>query len=51
VLWDDAALGIEWPVADPILSEKDRQGTPLRDIARERLPPWTGHPALHATEP
>jgi dTDP-4-dehydrorhamnose 3,5-epimerase len=24
VRWDDPALGIEWPVADPVLSDKDR---------------------------
>ncbi|HVR43619.1 MAG TPA: dTDP-4-dehydrorhamnose 3,5-epimerase [Thermoanaerobaculia bacterium] len=23
ILWNDAAIGIEWPLADPILSEKD----------------------------
>lgn len=27
VRWDDPALGITWPIADPILSDKDR-GTP-----------------------
>jgi dTDP-4-dehydrorhamnose 3,5-epimerase len=25
VRWDDPAIGIEWPVRDPIVSEKDRQ--------------------------
>jgi dTDP-4-dehydrorhamnose 3,5-epimerase len=31
VLWDDPALGIEWPLdgAEPILSNKDRAGLPL----------------------
>ena len=24
ILWNDPAIGIEWPVRDPILSEKDR---------------------------
>src|ERR1700761_9442850 len=24
ILWNDPAIGIEWPVADPILSDKDR---------------------------
>jgi dTDP-4-dehydrorhamnose 3,5-epimerase len=24
IRWNDAAFGIEWPIADPILSERDR---------------------------
>ena len=34
IRWDDPELGIEWPVRDPILSAKDRLGTPLRDWRR-----------------
>ncbi len=30
LLWDDAALGIAWPlVGEPLLSDKDRKGVPL----------------------
>lgn len=30
LLWNDPALGIDWPLAGaPILAEKDRRGTPL----------------------
>jgi len=29
LLWNDPALGITWPVSDPILSDKDRRGVPL----------------------
>jgi hypothetical protein len=30
LLWNDPALGIEWPLAgDPILAPKDAAGTPL----------------------
>ena len=30
LLWNDPALGIEWPLTDePILSAKDRAGLPL----------------------
>jgi len=32
LLWNDPAIGIEWPVRDPILSEKDAQGKTLQDI-------------------
>jgi len=30
LLWSDAALGIQWPLAGaPVLADKDRRGTPL----------------------
>jgi dTDP-4-dehydrorhamnose 3,5-epimerase len=35
--WNDPALGIEWPLKDPIVSEKDAKGMLLKDIPRERL--------------
>ncbi|NNC90975.1 MAG: dTDP-4-dehydrorhamnose 3,5-epimerase family protein [Acidimicrobiia bacterium] len=34
--WDDPALGIPWPVADPILSARD-QALPDLDLERHRL--------------
>jgi len=38
VLWSDPALGIAWPIEDPLLSAKD-QGLPLlKDIPEEQLP-------------
>ncbi|MBO9600326.1 MAG: dTDP-4-dehydrorhamnose 3,5-epimerase [Cohnella sp.] len=30
ILWSDPALGIDWPTAAPILSDKDRQYPPLQ---------------------
>lgn len=30
--WDDPEVGIEWPVADPELSEKDRAGLTLSEL-------------------
>ena len=39
VRWDDPDLGIPWPVTDPVLSTKDREGLRLRDVAPERLFP------------
>ena len=38
--WDDPDLGIEWPVAAPVLSDKDRQAPRLRELPHHRLPRW-----------
>lgn len=38
VLWSDPELGIEWPVKDPLLSEKDLQYDLLSAIPPDRLP-------------
>ena len=37
IAWDDPDVGIEWPLPDPQLSERDRGAPRLREIA-ERLP-------------
>jgi dTDP-4-dehydrorhamnose 3,5-epimerase len=37
VLWSDPDIGIEWPVMDPILSERDQQYIALKDIAEDHL--------------
>jgi dTDP-4-dehydrorhamnose 3,5-epimerase len=38
VIWKDPDIGIEWPVENPILSDKDRRGVRLRSIVSARLP-------------
>lgn len=38
VLWNDPAVGIEWPTDCPQLSAKDIAGIPLAEIANEQLP-------------
>jgi dTDP-4-dehydrorhamnose 3,5-epimerase len=38
VLWNDPDVGIVWPTAEPLLSDKDRAYPRLRDIPAERLP-------------
>lgn len=35
ILWNDLDLGIEWPVQNPILSEKDRNNPPFHLIDRD----------------
>ncbi len=36
VAWNDPDIGIDWPISDPLLSDKDREAPRLRDI--EQLP-------------
>jgi dTDP-4-dehydrorhamnose 3,5-epimerase len=38
IRWNDAAIGIDWPVAHPILSGKDERAPFLAEVAPERLP-------------
>lgn len=38
--WNDPAIGIEWPIQDPELSAKDREGIPLSAFSRESLAVW-----------
>ena len=35
IRWDDPDLGIDWPVADPILSERDRHHPGIADAPRD----------------
>jgi dTDP-4-dehydrorhamnose 3,5-epimerase len=35
IAWDDAAVGIEWPLADPQVSERDANAPTLAEIAGE----------------
>ena len=39
LLWNDPDLAIPWPVEEPVLSEKDRQGLRLRDLPEDKLFP------------
>ena len=38
IRWNDAALGIDWPVNAPLLSDKDGKTPLLEDVPPERLP-------------
>jgi dTDP-4-dehydrorhamnose 3,5-epimerase len=42
VLWNDPDLGIDWPAAEPILSDKDAKLPRLKDIPKDRLPVYGG---------
>lgn len=37
LLWNDPDVGVQWPLDNPQLSEKDIRGVPLKDIPRDRL--------------
>lgn len=41
IAWNDSDIGVEWPVAEPILSERDRRAPPLAELAG-RLPRYAG---------
>ena len=41
IAWNDPALGIKWPVRDPILSDRDRRHPTLAQLA-DTLPGWQG---------
>jgi dTDP-4-dehydrorhamnose 3,5-epimerase len=38
IAWDDRDVGVEWPIDEPILSERDRSAPRLAEIADEL--PW-----------
>ena len=38
IRWDDPEIGITWPVAAPLLSDKDRKQPLLKDVPTGRLP-------------
>lgn len=38
IRWNDAALGIDWPISEPLLSDKDGKTPLLADVPPERLP-------------
>jgi dTDP-4-dehydrorhamnose 3,5-epimerase len=40
IRWDDPGLGIEWPLAAPTVSDKDRAGLWLADLPADRCPPY-----------
>jgi dTDP-4-dehydrorhamnose 3,5-epimerase len=42
ILWNDPAIGIEWPITNVQLSEKDRNNLVLQDQPEKLLPQYPG---------
>ena len=42
IAWDDPDVGIEWPVEQPVLSDRDGAAPRLRDVAAELPFTWAG---------
>ena len=40
ILWNDPEIGIEWPVEEPKLSDKDCNAPRLSEMPEDRLPPY-----------
>ena len=38
ILWCDSGIGIQWPVSDPLLSDKDGASPLLKNVPKKRLP-------------
>ena len=41
IIWNDPDIGINWPVTEPCLSEKDQNYSCLKEINPEHLPLWS----------
>lgn len=37
IRWDDPSLGIEWPVKNPVLSDRDRNAPGIEEISSDRF--------------
>ncbi|MGD8891678.1 MAG: dTDP-4-dehydrorhamnose 3,5-epimerase [Desulfobacterales bacterium] len=46
IIWSDPAIGIDWPVQDPIISEKDKQYPRLSEINPDQLPVLAPKPII-----
>ena len=40
IRWDDPEIGVEWPIKDPLLSERDAKGKTVQEIPESRLLPF-----------
>jgi dTDP-4-dehydrorhamnose 3,5-epimerase len=38
VAWNDAAIGVDWPISQPLISDKDAKAPLLSNVPSDRLP-------------
>jgi dTDP-4-dehydrorhamnose 3,5-epimerase len=41
IRWNDARIAVDWPISQPVLSDKDQKTPFLDEIAREKLPTYS----------
>ena len=41
LVWNDPEIGIDWPVTDPVLNERDGSAPRLNDILESHLPSFS----------
>ena len=41
IRWNDGRIGVDWPIANPVLSDKDQRTPFLDEVAREKLPTYS----------
>jgi dTDP-4-dehydrorhamnose 3,5-epimerase len=41
IRWNDGRIAVDWPIAQPVLSDKDQKTPFLDEIAREKLPTYS----------
>lgn len=42
IVWDDPEIGVDWPIQDPVVNDKDRQAPRLADIVQRLREAQTG---------
>ncbi len=45
IVWNDPEIGVDWPVADPVINDKDRQAPRLADIVQRLRSAQSGLPS------
>ncbi|MGA9342751.1 MAG: dTDP-4-dehydrorhamnose 3,5-epimerase [Rhodanobacteraceae bacterium] len=41
IRWNDGSIAIDWPIAEPLLSDKDQRAPFLAEVSESKLPSWS----------